>query len=133
MSTFDFLPIVPLEVVIAAVLVVATVAATRRLRARGRASRRVVEKPNSYYTSRLARNNETRHRWSHIALDRLHEVNRAEVVRLLAKVEATSIDALRANEVAFLDRMAELADTRVPAPPGGMERPPAPDLRHRPA
>ena len=133
MITFNIVSIVPLELTTFAVVVVVAVTALRLVRAWGRASGRVVEKPNSHYTSRLARDSETRHHWSNIALERLHEVNRVEVVRLLAQVEATSVDALRPNERAFLDRMAELAGTRPPAGPGGKEMPTTPDLRHRPA
>jgi hypothetical protein len=134
MSSLIPVPLVPLEVAVAGIALVLAFTATRLFRARHRSKRRIVEKPNSHYTSQIARNSEIRHRWSSIALDRLHEVNRAEVVRLLAKVEATSVDALRPNEVTFLDRMAELADSRVPAASGGKDRPPpAPDLRHRPA
>jgi CBS-domain-containing membrane protein len=133
MSSFDLVAIVPLELTTFAIVVVVGVIALRALQARRRPKRRVVEQPNSHYTSQLARDNETRHRWSNIALDRMHEVNRGEVERLLAKVEATSVDALRPNEREFLDRMAELADARPPAGPGGKERQGAPDLRHRPA
>ena len=133
MSSFNLLSSVPLEVAIAAGAAVVAVAAIRLVRSRRRPRRRVVEKPNSHYTSQLARDSESKHRWSNLALDRMHEVNRAEVVRLLAKVEATSVDALRPNERAFLDRMAELTDTPPPAGPGGKDRQAAPDLRHRPA
>jgi hypothetical protein len=133
MSSLDLAASVPLEVTTLAIAVFVGVVAFRVVRARRRPRRRVVEQPNSHYTSQLARDNETRHRWSNIALDRMHEVNRGEVERLLAKVEATSVDALRPNERAFLDRMAELADALSPAGPGGKERQGAPDLRHRPA
>jgi hypothetical protein len=135
MNSFNPFSVVPAGVallVAVAVVAIAAVIAARLTRSRRRAKRRVVEKPNSHYTSQLARDSESKHRWSNIALDRMHEVNRAEVVRLIAKVEATSVDALRPNERAFLDRMAELADSP-PAGGGGKDRQPAPDLRHRPA
>lgn len=92
-----------------AAVVLSSFAAARAARARRRAKRRVVERPNSHYTSQLARESQTRHRWHTIALDRLHPINRDEVVRLLAKTEATSPEALRANERVFLDHMADLA------------------------
>jgi hypothetical protein len=133
MSSINLLSMIPLEFTVAAVAAFVAVTALRLLRARGKARKRIVEKPNSHYTSQLARNNESKHRWSNIALDRMHEVNRAEVERLLARVEATSVDALRPNERAFLDRMAELASAAPPIPPPGKERSAAPDLRHRPA
>jgi hypothetical protein len=133
MSSFNVLSIVPLEFAVAAVAAFVAVTALRLMRARSKARKRVVEKPNSYYTSQLARDSESRHRWSNLALDRMHEVNRAEVERLLAKVEATSVDALRPNERAFLDRMAELTNSPPAQGPAGKDRQATPDLRHRPA
>lgn len=81
----------------------------RAIRRRRRSIRRVVEKPNSHYTPALARDSIDRHRWHDMALDRVHEINREEVLRLLAKVEAQSMAALDRRERAFLDRIAELA------------------------
>jgi hypothetical protein len=89
-----------------------------------------VEQPNSHFTSPLARNNENRDRWRDIALDRLHELNRTEVLHLLEKVDASGVDALRQNERVFLDRMVELAGPKPARDPGP---PPATDLRHSPA
>lgn len=102
-----------------------------RIRARGR--QRVVEQPNSHYTPPAVRAAESKHRWQSIVLDRIHEINREEVVRLLAKVEAVGVDSLRDNERNFLDYVAKIA-----APPPAPEPPAkghlrAPDLRHRPA
>lgn len=114
-------------------LVVLAFAALRRARARAKARRRVVEQPNSHYTSPLVRQSETRHRWQDIALDRIHEINREEVVRLIARVEATSVDALRPREREFLDRMAELAGTSSPAEPRPKPSQMPGELRHRPA
>ena len=133
MSSINLLSMIPLEFTVAAVAAFVAVTALRLLRARGKARKRIVEKPNSHYTSQLARDTDSRHRWSNIALDRMHEVNRVEVERLLAKVEATSVDALRPNERAFLDRMAELASSPPAPEPAGKDRQAAPDLRHRPA
>ena len=45
-------------------------------------------------------------RWRSIAVDRLHEINREEVVRLLAKVEQDGSRSLTQAERDFLDRMA---------------------------
>ena len=45
-------------------------------------------------------------RWKGIALESLHELNRGEVVRLLAKVESEGVDNLRPSERQFLDRMS---------------------------
>ena len=49
-------------------------------------------------------------RWKGIALDSLHELNRGEVVRLLAKVESEGAGNLRPSERQFLDRMSASAD-----------------------
>lgn len=99
-----------------AMAVVLTIAYMRAARARRRARRRVVEKPNSHYTSQLARDSVAKHRWHGIALDRVHEVNRAEVLRLLATAEAAGVDALRPNERAFLDQIARIAPGPPPPP-----------------
>ena len=45
-------------------------------------------------------------RWKGIALDSLHELNRGEVARLLAKVESEGAGNLRPSERQFLDRMS---------------------------
>lgn len=44
-------------------------------------------------------------RWKGIAVDRLHEINRDEVVRLLSKVDAEGTGSLTQAERDFLDRM----------------------------
>jgi hypothetical protein len=90
-------------------LLAGTLAGVRLLRARRRASRRIVERPNSHYTAPLVRDRETRHRWHDIALDRVHEINRDEVRRLLAKVEAAGVASLRPTEHTFLDGVAGFA------------------------
>lgn len=76
---------------------------------RRRRSRRIVEAPNSHYASHLARETAARHRWHGMALDGVHEINREEVVRLLAKADMGSAQALNGKEREFLDYMAELA------------------------
>ncbi|CAN5755753.1 hypothetical protein BH23GEM9_BH23GEM9_32270 [soil metagenome] len=109
------------------------VAVRGALRARVRTRRRVVERPNSHYTSQLVRNSETRHRWHGIALESIHEVNRGEVVRLLARVEAAGVDSLLPAERVFLDQFTE-APPPAPAADTPENSPQmAPDLRHRPA
>ena len=45
-------------------------------------------------------------RWKGIVLDSLHELNRGEVVRLLAKVESEGAGNLSPSERQFLDRMS---------------------------
>jgi hypothetical protein len=137
MNALDPVFLFPLLLVAVVLAGFGTAAVIRVLRARSRARRRIRELPNSHYTSEIVLHNEARHRWSNIALERLHEINREEVVRLVARVEATSVEMLRPNERAFLDRMAELAGER-PAPveprePAKVPKPKPSDLRHRPA
>ena len=129
-----FNPLLILAIVLLAfALTVGLTAALRVARARRRARRRVVEQPNSHYTSPIVRATETRHRWQGMSLDHIHEINRAEVLRLLARVEATSVDALRPSERSFLDHMAGLAGQAPPSEPREKGKGVAPDLRHRPA
>lgn len=111
--------LLPLGLLTLAASVLGAVALTRALRAHRRARQRVVEPPNSHYTSQLARERDSRTRWHTIDLERIHEINRGEVERLLAKIDATSSDALRPQERAFLDHMAELAGTPHPAEADG--------------
>jgi hypothetical protein len=70
------------------------------------ATRRRVEAPNSYYSSQGVRNQEDRERWGQIELTRLHSLNRDEVSRLLAIVDAEGIGALSRKDRVFLDNMA---------------------------
>ena len=90
-----------------------------------------MEKPNSHYTAPLARDIQIRHRWHDIALERVHEINRGEVVRLLAKADAVGVETLRASERAFLDQMARITPGRVEPTPRDQPRP-VPPLRERP-
>ena len=131
--TNDTVPLLPL-LIGALFAALALFAAARIARARRRAKRRVVEKPNSHYTSQLAQHTETRHRWHEIDLDRVHEINRDEVVRLVAKADVSGVDSLRPAERAFLDQIAKVAPPRTP-PRRRDEGGPAvtPDLRERPA
>lgn len=120
-----------LMILVGAILV--AIPLIRFARARARARRRVLEKPNSHYTAPLVRDSETRHRWHGIDLGRVHEINRGEVVRLLAKVDASGVEVLRPNERQFLDHMTELAGTKRPAEPREAGNQGLPELRHRPA
>ena len=101
-----------------ALVVILTVA--RAIRAPARGKERLVEKPNSHYTARAVREVEVQHRWNEIVLDRVHEINRAEVVRLLAKARAAGV-SLAPREREFLEQMAEIAGapkaTKGPKPP----------------
>jgi hypothetical protein len=76
--------------------------------------KRRVEAPNSQYKSPYVLDLEAKERWQSIDLERLHEVNREEVEKLLGKLAVTNIRALTTSERAFLDRMVE-AQERVKA------------------
>lgn len=56
--------------------------------------------------SERARQNAERERWESIDLERLHPLNREEVLRLLALVDADGTGALTPSERLFLDNMA---------------------------
>ena len=81
-------------------------------KARKAQKKRRVEAPNSQYKSQYVMDLESKERWESIDLAGLHEVNREEVEKTLAKLHATSVRALTSGERAFLDRMAE-AQARV--------------------
>lgn len=116
---------------LAAAMTSVAVLLTRRARARARARRRIVEKPNSHYTSPVVQDVQARHRWRDIDLDRVHEINRGEVVRLIGKADAAGAESLRPAERAFLDQIVQTAGTKAsPAPrpasvPGGLRELPA--------
>jgi len=80
----------------------------RRWRARKVAARRRVELPNSHFSSRLVRNQLDRERWQDLNLSSLHPVNREEVERLLAMVDALGVDSLSPRERVFLDHLTSL-------------------------
>ncbi|HUG39481.1 MAG TPA: hypothetical protein VMM12_03295 [Longimicrobiales bacterium] len=124
---------VPLGLLMLVAAVLVAIPLLRFARARGRARRRVREQPNSHYTAPLVRDSETRSRWHGMALERVHEINRAEVVRLLAKVDASGVEVLRPSERTFLDHMTQLAGTRAPAERPEPGKQGVPELRHRPA
>lgn len=77
-------------------------------RARVKAANRILERPNSYYSSKGVRDQEDAEWYDSIDLDKLHEVNRAEIERLIAQIKGAGIDSLRPSDRAFLERIAEL-------------------------
>jgi hypothetical protein len=77
----------------------------RRWRKGRIAARRVVEQPNSYYSSQAVRNHEDRDRWGRINLGRLHPLNQEEVQRLLDLIDREGVKALSKGERLFLDNM----------------------------
>lgn len=132
MTFFDASPVMLLGLLAFVATVALLMARVRAARRRKRGKGRIVEKPNSHYTSQLVQDTQTRHRWHEIALERVHEVNRAEVVRLLARADATGVEALRPSEREFMDQMVRIAPR--PAGPKPREQPPSlPHLRERPA
>jgi hypothetical protein len=78
------------------------------LRAARKRQPRMVEKPNSHYTSQLVLNRDSSERWRAIPLDNMHEINRGEVQRLIAKLDEYGIEGMTKRDRMFLDRMAEL-------------------------
>ena len=76
-------------------------------RARKAQRRRIVERPNSQYKSPYVVDLESRDRWEQLDLSSLHEVNREEAEKILAKLRSTSTRGLNSYERAFLDRLVE--------------------------
>ena len=72
------------------------------------AEHRVVERPNSFYASRAVHNQEDEEWWRRIELERLHELNREYVERLLRQIEGAGVGTLTKDERAFLERMAKI-------------------------
>jgi sugar (pentulose or hexulose) kinase len=72
------------------------------------AARRVVERPHSFYASKGVRDQEDEEWWRRIDLDRLHEVNREYIERLLRQIDGAGVDTLTRDEWAFMERMANL-------------------------
>jgi hypothetical protein len=77
----------------------------RSWRKRRVAARRVVEAPNSHYSSQGVRNQEDRDRWGRINVRKLHPLNRDEVQRLLDVVDQDGIKSLSSKDRLFLDNM----------------------------
>lgn len=113
MSTFDPL-LIPFVLIVVVAFAAAIATFARLLAARRRAAQRVLEQPNSHYTSHLVVQRETRLKWHDIDCERLHEINREEVERLLAVIDGAGVDSLRPRERVFLDRMAEVAGGPAP-------------------
>ncbi len=84
------------------------------------AERRVVERPNSFYASKAVHNQEDEEWWRRIELERLHELNREYVERLLRQIDGAGVDTLTKDERAFMERMA-----KIDAPPRPGVRPPS--------
>ncbi|MGD8278244.1 MAG: hypothetical protein PVH00_09470 [Gemmatimonadota bacterium] len=91
-----------------AVLVILAVAGAVHARIERRRRPRVIEAPNSHYTSKLVLDRDAHERWKAIPIERVHEINQVEVRRLLVKIEEYGIDRLTARERTFLERIAEL-------------------------
>jgi hypothetical protein len=72
-------------------------------------ARRVVEKPNSHYASKLVQDQVDRARWAQVDLNQIHPVNREEVERLLAVADVQGPDALSTRERLFLENMTRLS------------------------
>jgi len=81
----------------------------RRWRKTRIAARRVVEKPNSHYSSAIVKHQVDQERWRTVDLDRIHPVNREEVERLLAVANVQGPQALSNRERLFLEVMTELS------------------------
>ena len=81
----------------------------RRWRRARIAARRIVEKPNSYYSSAIVKHQVDQERWRTVNLDRIHPVNREEVERLLAVASVQGPQALSNRERLFLETMTELS------------------------
>ncbi|MGD2122202.1 MAG: hypothetical protein PVJ76_10685 [Gemmatimonadota bacterium] len=73
------------------------------------AARRIVEKPNSHYSSINVQNQIARERWGQVDLEKIHPVNREEVERLLAVADVQGPDALSPRERLFLETMTQLS------------------------
>jgi hypothetical protein len=80
----------------------------RAERRRRIAARRVVERPNSHYSSQGVVNQVDRDRWGGINLPHLHPLNRSEVERLLSVIDRDGVNALSSKDRLFLDNMTRL-------------------------
>ena len=58
------------------------------------AERRVVERPNSFYASKAVHNQEDEEWWRGIELERLHELNREYVERLLRQIAGAGVGSV---------------------------------------
>jgi hypothetical protein len=99
----------------AAIVIVVPVVRALIMRALRRRQPRTIEQPNSFYTPKLVLDRDSRDRWRGIPLERVNEINRGEVRRLVERVEALGVDCLNERERIFLDRMVELYPPMQPA------------------
>jgi hypothetical protein len=98
-----------LTAALSAVIVIGVLSVRAILMRRARKRRpRLVEAPNSHYTSQLVLDRDSSERWRSIPLDRMHEINRGEVRRLIVKLDEYGIEGMSKRDRMFLDRMAEL-------------------------
>jgi hypothetical protein len=74
-----------------------------------------IERPNFFYASKAVHNQEDEEWWRGIELERLHEVNREYVERLLRQIDGAGVGTLTSEERAFMERMAKL---EAPSRPG---------------
>ncbi len=72
------------------------------------AERRVIERPNSFYESEAVHDQVDEEWWRRIDLERLHELNREYVERLLHQIDGAGAGTLTKDERAFMERMAKL-------------------------
>ena len=98
-------------------------------RATRRPTRRRIEAPNSHFDSPIIRENEALRRWRGLAPETVHEINRAEVERLIARAQAAGIASLSPAEIAFLDQVAV---PPIEAPSRDRPNSVVSELRHRP-
>ena len=103
------MPLWTLALVLVVAAAIAGRVAYRRWRHARIASRRIVEKPNSFYSSAIVKAQVDRQRWGQVDLDRIHPVNREEVERLLALADLQGADALSPRERMFLETMTRLS------------------------
>ena len=76
-------------------------------RARKAQKQRVVERPNSQYKSQYVADLESKDRYQTLDLARMHEINREETQKILAKLRTGTVRNLARSERDFLDRMVE--------------------------
>ena len=112
---------------------IAGIALRRALRARRIEKTRVVERPDPARTAAALADQERRRRWKNIDLQAIHEVNRAEVRRLLERAGASGANALREDERIFLDQFAPAPIPRKQTAARDSGEYLGADLRHRPA